>query len=190
MRRALLMSLLAIGIVAAPAMAQKVEIDYAHDFDFDSVKTFTYVDTADTKADNDLDDQRIRSKMINALVDGGLQQVDSGGDIMVTYHLSTQDETVLNTTTYGYGGWGPGWGGWGWRYGGAYGMGGATTTTSTYTEGTLIFDAYDPGDKKLVWRGTGTLTIKEDPQKRAKQIDKVISKLGKKWKKIHAGKGK
>ena len=24
-----------------------------------------------------------------------------------------------------------------------------------------IVDAYEPGDKKMVWRGTGTVTVKE-----------------------------
>ena len=34
-----------LALMAAPAMAQKVTIDYAHDFDFSGVKTFQYVDT-------------------------------------------------------------------------------------------------------------------------------------------------
>jgi hypothetical protein len=39
------------------------------------------------------------------------------------------------------------------------GMGSATTTESTYTEGTLMIDAYEPGDKKMVWRGTEVAAI-------------------------------
>jgi len=66
----------------------------------------------------------------------------------------------------------------------------ATTTASTYTEGTLIIDAFDAVEKKMVWRGTGTVTVKEDPDKQSQQIENILTKLGKKWKKIHAGKGK
>ena len=29
-------------------MAQKVQIDYAHDYDFDSIETFQYVDTEES----------------------------------------------------------------------------------------------------------------------------------------------
>jgi hypothetical protein len=69
-------------------------------------------------------------------------------------------------------------------------MGSSTTTESNYTEGTLIIDAYEPGDKKMVWRGTGTVTVKAKPEKQAQQIDKILAKLGDKWDKILAGQGK
>ena len=63
------------------------------------------------------------------------------------------------------------------------------TTSSTCTEGTLVIDGYEPGDKKMVWRGTGTVTVKEKPEKQIKQIDNILTKLGDKWDKIHAGMG-
>ena len=81
-----------------------------------------------------------------------------------------------------------GWGGWG--YGGTGVMGSSTTYETTYTEGTLIFDAYGPDDKKLVWRGTGTVTVKAKPDKQIQQVENILTKLGAKWKKILAGKGK
>ena len=69
-------------------------------------------------------------------------------------------------------------------------MGSAVTTTSTYTEGTLIVDAYETSEKNMVWRGTGTVTVKSKPEKQAAQIDKIVTKLGAKWNKILAGQGK
>jgi hypothetical protein len=69
------------------------------------------------------------------------------------------------------------------------GMGSSTTTSSTYTEGTLIIDGYEPSDKKMVWRGTGTVTVKGKPEKQAKQIDSIVAKIGAKWDKILAGQG-
>ena len=65
-----------------------------------------------------------------------------------------------------------------------------TTTASTYTEGTLIVDAYEPADKKMVWRGTGTVTVKAKPEKQAKQINKIMAKMGAKWDKILVNQGK
>ena len=183
---------IAVALIATPSFAAKYTVDYAHDFDFDAVKTFSYVDTGDTNTGNSLTDGRIKSAIVRELVSGGLEQVDSGGDLLVTYHVTTEDQTVLNTTSFGYGGYGPGWGGYGrWGYGGyGGGMGTSTTTASTYTEGTLVIDGYEPGKKELVWRGTGTVTIKDAPEKQAKQIDKILAGIGKKWHKILKNQGK
>lgn len=175
--------LFALVVIATPASA-KVTIDYAHDYDFSAVKTFTYVETSETNAASQLDDERIASAVVRHLTEGGLEQVESGGDIAVTYHVATEDNTVYNTSTFGYGGWGPGWGAWG-----GTGMGSATTTESTYTQGTLVIDAYDSETKDLVWRGTATDTVKDNPEKRAKQIDNALDDLGKKWHKILKNQG-
>jgi len=184
-----------IALLATPAIAQKVTVDYAHGFDYGAVKTFTYVETQDTNTGSQLTDDRIHYAIVRELKEGGLTEVESDADIYVTYHVTTEDRTVLNTTSYGYGGWGPGWGGYGhygyggYGYGGG-GMGGATTTSQTYTEGTLVIDAYEPGEKKLIWRGTGTVTVKNSPSKQTKQIDKILAKIGKKWDKILKNQGK
>jgi hypothetical protein len=69
-------------------------------------------------------------------------------------------------------------------------MGSSTTTESTYTEGTVIVDAYEPSEKKMVWRGTGTVTVKAKPEKQIKQVENILTKIGKRWEKILAGKGK
>ena len=185
--------LVVLALVAIPSTAQKITIDYAHDFDFSQVKTFTYVETKDTDLADSLTDTRMENAILRELKSGTMKQVDSGGDIYLTYHVVTKDNTVFNTTSFGYGGWGPGWGGYGgYGYGGygyGGGMGNSTTTATTYTEGTLIIDAYDPATKKMIWRGTGTVTVKAKPEKQAKQIDKILTKMGKKWDKILAGQG-
>jgi len=186
MKRALGIAMVALA-VALPAAAQDVNIDYAHEYDFSKVKTFQYVESDKDVAPNELMDGRIVGAIKDRLTIGGLREVAETPDIFVTYHLSSKENTVYSTTGFGYGGYGGYWGGWR-GYGG--GMATATTTASTYTEGTLIIDAFDAVEKKLVWRGTGTVTVKQDPEKQSQQIDNILTKLGKKWKKIHAGKGK
>ena len=175
-----------LALIAVPASAQKITVDYDHDFDFEKVETFAYVETKDTNAKDDLTDGRVKNAIVKELTQSGLRQVDADGDLFVTYHMTSQDNQVLNTTSMGYGGFGPGRR----RFGGGTGMGTSTTTSSTYTEGTLVVDAYEPGgDKKMVWRGTGTVTVKAKPEKQTKQIDEILTKLGKKWDKILAGQG-
>ena len=176
--------LFVLAIAATPSLAQKITIDYAHDFDFSSVETFQYVDTKESDAPDELTNNRIKNAIIRELSEGGLHSVSSEPDLYITYHQTSKENTVYNTTSFGYGGFHGGWGCWG------CGMGSATTTASTYTEGTLIIDAYGPDDKKMIWRGTGTVTVKSKPEKQTKQIDNILDKLGKKWTKILAGKGK
>lgn len=184
-RTAALLFALLVFLPVTATWAQKVTIDYAHDFDFSGVKTFTYVDTPDSNARNELDDARIRNAIIRQLEERGLEQVESGGDIMVTYHVTTTENTTFDTTYYGYGGWGPGWGHWG-----GPAMATSSTTSYTYIDGTLIVDAYEPAEKKLVWHGSSTVTVKDNPEKRSKQVDKILDKMGKKWQKILASKDK
>jgi len=69
------------------------------------------------------------------------------------------------------------------------GMGSSTTYATTYTEGTLIIDLYDPETKKLVWRGTGTVTVKAKPEKQTQQVENILTKMGAKWQKIVRGQG-
>ena len=44
--------LIILGLAATPALAQKVNIDYAHDYDFSGPETFQYVNTEESNADN------------------------------------------------------------------------------------------------------------------------------------------
>jgi len=179
--RAKLGLMIGLLLVAAPTFGQKITIDYDDQFDFDTVKSFQYVETKETNDPNQLMDGRIRDAIIRELTEGKLVHVESGGDLLITYHVTTKDSTVFSTSSYGYGGYGGGW----HRYGGGV----ATTTATTFTEGTLILDAYEPDGNKMVWRGTGTVTLKSKPEKQAKQIDKIMIKMGSKWEKILAKQG-
>ena len=174
-----------LALVATPAMAQKVNIDYAHEFDFESIETFQYVDTEESNIQgNELMHARVRDMIIKELKEGGGTMVEENPDVFITYHFTTQDRTSYTTTNFGYGGYGGGWYGWGG------GMGSSTTQQHNYTDGTLIIDAYDATDKKMIWRATGTVTVKAKPEKQIKQVENILTKIGKRWEKILAGQGK
>jgi len=138
-------------LAAVPAMAQKVNIDYAHEFDFDAVKTFQYVSTDESNSKNELMARRIEDMIKKELVEGGLAEVQENPDLFVTYHVTTEERTTYSTSSFGYGGT---WGGY-YGWGGYPGMTSSTTTAHNYTDGTLIIDAYDAQEKKMVWRGAG-----------------------------------
>lgn len=175
----------ALLLVATPVAAQQVMIDYAKDEDFKKVKTFQYTETKETNIQNPMMADRIVTDLKAKLTTGGLSEVQENPDIFVTYHMTSKQDQVLNTTGFGYGGVGMGWGGWG----GGMGMADTTTTETTYTEGTLIVDAYRASDKKMIWRGTGTVTVGAKPEKQEQQIQKILDKMGTKWAKILQNEG-
>lgn len=172
--------------MAGPAFAQKIELDYAHDFDFDGVKTFSYVETPDTAIQgNKLMADRVVAMIRKEMVEGDLREVEEDPDLFITYHYIEKERKSFSTTGFGYGGYWDGWYGWGSPM-----MTSSVTREYSYTEGTLVIDAYDSADKKMVWRGSGTVTVKDKPEKQVRQVEKILSKLGKRWDKILAGKGK
>jgi len=189
----------ALLLMAAPAFAQKVYIDYDKDYDFDSPESFMWAKTSETSVEdaNPLMHSRIVNAIEHYLTMGQLREVESDPDLYVTYHTSTKENLSLNTTSFGYGypgGWyGGGYGGHYGMYGGGFygGMGSSSTTVSTYETGTLVVDAWDPKTEKLVWRGTATnMTIAANPDKMMKRIDKALSKIVKKWQNLKAKQAK
>jgi len=182
-----------VMLIAAPSLAQKVTIDYSRGFDWNGVETFQYVETPESNIkDNQIMADRVSSMIRQELREGGLQEVEENPDLYVTYHFTSEERKQLSTTSMGMGGYGgywDDWGGWGDPFGGPM-MGSSTTTEYSYEEGTLVIDAYDSKEKKMVWRGSGMVTVKDKPEKQVKQVENILKKLGKKWDKILAGKGK
>jgi hypothetical protein len=187
--------LLPLALAAGCSSVQNANIDYARSFDFDGVETFQYVDTEESNIqDNPLMADRVVSMIKQELREGGLQEVQENPDLYVTYHFISAERKQLSTTSMGMGGYGGYWDDWG-GYGGydAFGgpmMGSSVTREYSYEEGTLVVDAYDSKEKKLVWRGMGTVTVKDKPEKQVKQVENILEKLGEKWDEILAGKGK
>ena len=72
--------LIVLAFAATPALDQTLTIDYAHDFDFEKVKTFQYGETEDSNIKDELMDGRARDAIIRELTEGGLMlQADISG---------------------------------------------------------------------------------------------------------------
>ena len=177
---------LAVLLLAAPALAQKIFVDYDRSVDPSKYKTFAWGPTPgpSLKEDSPLMHSRIKNAIEYHLTEGGLVEDPENPDIYVTYYTDVEDEVRLDTTHMGYG-YGPGWG-WSPYWGGGMGMGSSTTTMTKYQRGTLIIALWDAKTKKLVWRASAQAVVKQNPQKAAKQIDSVINKIVKKWQKMYA----
>ncbi len=185
--------LAAFTLMAAPAFGQKVYIDYDKDYDSSNNKTFAWraAEGSNLAAANPLLHSRIINAIEHYLTMNGAQEVEGDPDVWVTYHGSSKEEVVFNTSTYGYGypgGWHGGYGGYygrGYYGGGYYGGANSVSTISTYQRGTLIVDVWDARSNELVWRGIAeNITISDNPSKMAKRVDKALEKMVRAWQKI------
>jgi hypothetical protein len=105
-------------------------------------------------------------------------------ELYVTYYGEADEEFRVNTFNSGGYGYSSGWA-WDPFWGGsAVGM--TATTPIVHQAGTLVIDIWDAKTMKIVWRGTMTATIPENPQKSAKKLDKGIKKMIEKWRKMYA----
>ena len=152
--------------LAALATAQEVTFDYDRSANFGAYKTYQWVDSANGGAPNQLMDQHIRQAIDTQLVSKGLQRVESGGDLQITYQAAIDQEKQFD----GFG-TGPRW------------YGSARVTSSTIEIGKLVVDLIDPAKNQLVWRGAAekTLDIKKDPEKNYKNLEKAMAKLFKNY---------
>jgi len=183
MRKVLVCSAIACALAVGPAFAQKAYIDYDNAYDRSTVHTYAWSETDSTLAAvNPRAHDHIVAQIDTYLATAGLKKVDQDADVFVTYHTNSKEELSVNTSSMGYGYpssfyWNPYWGA---------GYGSTSTTVTSYTRGTLIVDIWDAETKKLIWRGSATDIVPENPEKAYKKIDKALQKIVAKWKQVAA----
>jgi hypothetical protein len=161
-----LLSIALFFVLTAAAFAQQVKTDYDHSANFGQYKTYSW---EKVKTKDPLMVERIKDAVNAALSAKGWTQVESGGDVSVVAMEITQNQQTLNTFYDGFGG--------GWRWRGVGGFGEATTTTDTYQVGTLVVDLFDAKTKNLIWRGSSSDTLSNNPDKNTKNLDKGVKKM-------------
>lgn len=187
-RRILPAAVIVAGVLTAPAYAEKPQIQWNQQYDFDAVETYQWQFTpeSDLQQSQPFLHSKIKSGIEYYLTEAGLTQVQSDPDIYVNYQTSSQTEVRLQSNSYGYSYGAYGMGGWGY-YG--YGMAGPVSTTTTvheYQIGTLVIDIWDAASMELVWRGVASDTVPSDIQKAEKLIDKALTKMVDQWRKMRA----
>jgi Domain of unknown function (DUF4136) len=158
-----------IGLVvflANASFAQQVKTDYDRAANFSQYKTYSWerVQTPDQ-----LWVDRIKAAVNAALAAKGWTQVESGGDISIIAMEIDRNHQTLNTYYDDFGG--------GWRWRGFGGFGEATTTSETYTVGTLVVDLFDAKTKMLVWRGVSSDMLSDKSDKNIKNLNRGVQKM-------------
>jgi hypothetical protein len=174
---------LVLVLFAMPVAAQKVQVDYDRDAINNDYKTFAWGETPEATLSDE--SPFMHSRIKNAIehyltIEASLTEDTENPDLYVTYHTSSKEEVQFYTTSVGYG-YGPGWG-WSPYWGG--GMSTSTTSATTYERGTLVIDIWDAKKREIVWRGSASGVVKENPQKAAKQIDSALKKMIKQYDKM------
>ena len=112
----------ALVFAALPALAQKPQIQWNDEYDFDSVQTFMWqsIEEAQMAAANPFMHSLIKNLLAAEFATSGLTEVTSNPDVYVTYYGSTETEVQLRTDSYGY------------SYGGYAALAGAAFTPELY----------------------------------------------------------
>ena len=152
--------------LANASFAQQVKTDYDRAANFSQYKTYSWekVQTPDP-----LWVDRIKAAVDAALAAKGWTQVESGGDISIVAVEINRDRQTLNTFYDDFGG--------GFRRRGFGGFGEATTTSDTYTVGTLVVDLFDAKTKNLVWRGVSSGMLSDKSDKNIKNLNRRVQKM-------------
>ena len=165
-----------IGFFMLSCSTLKVTTDLDRTVDFTQYKSLEYYGWAEDsdKILNDLQKKRIEKAFGNEFRKRGIDIVESGGDLIVTLYIVTQQKTQVTASTTSTGAYG-GYGGY-YGYGPGYGWGGGHSTTTVneydYTVGTLIVSVYDASEKKLIWEAVG----KDEIDEKTKNEDEMVAK--------------
>jgi hypothetical protein len=152
----------------APAAWAQVNVDWDPDADFTGLMTYSWKEGTGAPP---LAQKRIETAINAALAEKGFQQVEQGADFYIITHAALDTQTRINVTDYGYhGGWYRGY------YRGA-GVGSTTVDVYDYKVGTLVVDILDRESDDLMWRGVGSKTVSDNPQKNEKKINKIVNKM-------------
>jgi hypothetical protein len=152
---------------ALAAFAFDVTTDYNHRVSFANYHTYSWIGV---QAGNDLWQDRIRAAIDNQLAEKGWQRLPNGGDAAVSAFGKTREDQAIQTFYNGFPGWG--WGG---------GDGFATTYSVPDKTGSLTVDIFDGNTRRLIWRGTATDSLADDPEKNVKKLNSAVSDMFKKF---------
>lgn len=162
-----------IMFLAACESGPRVVTNAAPGFSLAGFQTFSFLDPLST------DNGNVRTILSNELIDAaknelelaGLRHVDTGGDLLVNFVVTTRETLQTRPSTgasvhHGRGRYGT-WGG--------YSMSMSTTEVVQRTEGTVAIDIIDASQLQLVWEGAATGRVTDQVrQNRAEAINVAV----------------
>ncbi len=150
-----------------------VNYDYDQNVEWGKFKTYGWMSAPQRPSDPNsplqntpLLEQRVHNSVDHEMQQRGITMADDP-DILVVYHIGTQDKIQVTD--------------WGYRYSDYYwGYGGRQIDVYQFTEGSLVIDLVDAETQNLVWRGTGTGVVdqsQKSPEEMQDRANNVIQKI-------------
>ena len=163
-------------LLAACSSGPNIVTNAAPGFSLVGYQTFSFLRPLST------DNGNVRTILSNELIDStqrelelaGLRHVETGGDLLVNFVVSTRETLQTRPSSgasihHGRGRYGT-WGG--------YSMSMSTTEVVQRTEGTLGIDIIDAQRLELVWEGAATGRVTDQTrQNRAAAIDAAVTEI-------------
>lgn len=153
-------------IILSACSSLKVNVDYDPEFDFSEQNSFAVVHHNKEGEDTLFNDRFIEALTADLGTKAYVRSNKDSADLIFVFHTNVESKVDIDTDyrMVGYG---------------RYGYGGqmvSTTRTYKYTKGTLIIDALNPKDNKIVWRGITTDILKthKNPAERIAYINAVV----------------
>lgn len=169
------MTVFLFTLTAGVADAQKVSSDYFPGGDFESYKTFVWIQQP--VGDNGAAVQRAVTAQLTAK---GLKQVPSTPDIGVAAHIANDHDRSLDAFYASL----PGWNWHHWDQDET-----ASSSTELYPAGTVVVDLFDAKTHRVVWRGIaiGAFSPKGGGAERFdKDVQKMFKSYPPKWDPKHS----
>ena len=153
-------------LVAAPAFAQQVSVNYNHGVSFSQFHTYAWGGNNTNAIQNSILAQVAQQDIDNAMQSKGLQKVmeNQNPDLILVASGGDREQTSYSA--------------WGMRGIGG-GMGGISPEQNV--EATMIVSLYDAKQQSLIWRGIAQNTLNKNGNKNQEMVEKAVQKMFKQW---------
>ena len=157
------LSIIVMGLVLAVAgcSSTPVKLDYDPEADFNRYATYDWLDNRpgippDVKTEMNqypAVDEPLRKAVSAELAAKGLAEDQVDPNILVAYHVGTEDDIEVT--------------GWGYRYSDTKTGWGRGMDVVPYRKGTLVIDVIEARTMRLVWRASGHRALNGEPSQSA-----------------------
>lgn len=129
----------------------------------------------DPMVSNSITNRALRASVAEAFENGGYVDVEWMPDFVVAVYASARDKLDLSEWQFGYYNW-PHW--WDTM---------PPHSISQYREGTVIVDVIDPETLDLLWRGSATASVGDNPELNTKELQKAAVAIVEKFPRVKSG---
>lgn len=116
----------------------------------------------DPMVDNSITGQALRDAIGQTLTARGYAAAERNPDLAIAVYASARETIDLDAWDYGYPTRPPWWRG-----------GPVVRRPLSVTEGTVVVDVIDPRSRELLWRGSGSARLSEDPTRDTEELSRV-----------------